>query len=108
MFLELFYLELADLFTLISQMPNTKIILIEVLKNHMQQMGINAIKDVYTSALNVSFKSEIPLLFTSYYQEPKVYVDTILKVYNECSTFIKQTFDNDAQLITALHHVSSI
>jgi hypothetical protein len=65
--LELFYLELTNLFTLINRMPNTKILLIEIVKNHMQQIGINAIKNVYVIALKVNFKSVILLSFTDYY-----------------------------------------
>ncbi len=52
-------LDLTDLFKPISRMSNTKTILSEVVKNHIQQIGINTIKQVHTIAINVSFKSNI-------------------------------------------------
>jgi hypothetical protein len=56
MFLKFRYLELTNFFALIRRMSSIKIILIKVVRNHMQQIGINAIMDSCTIDLKVSFE----------------------------------------------------
>jgi len=99
-------LALTDLFKVISRMPNTKTILAEVVKNYIEQMGINAIKHIHTIAIKVSFRSKISSgNNTNYYQESNVYIDTILDVYVKSLSLVKETFNNDSELIAAFNKV---
>jgi hypothetical protein len=96
-------LDLTDLFKVISRMPNTKTILAEVVKNYIEQMGMNTIN---TIAIKVSFRSKISSENnTNYYQESKVYIDTILDVYVKCLSLVKKTFNSDSELIAAFNKV---
>ncbi len=52
-------LDLMDWFKIISRMTNTKTMLAEIVKNYIQQIGINAINNVHTIAIKVNFNSEI-------------------------------------------------
>jgi hypothetical protein len=56
---------MVDLFKLTNQMPNTKAIFVTTMENYIQQMGVDAIKHVHTTAINVNFNS---ILSSTYYQ----------------------------------------
>lgn len=78
--------DLTRMYALLSRIPRGLDPLRTTMEKHVQDVGYNTIQNVASTALN----------------DPKVYVETILKVYKKYSDLVAGPFKNDSGFVAAL------
>uniref|UniRef100_A0A6B2KYM3 Cullin family profile domain-containing protein n=1 Tax=Arcella intermedia TaxID=1963864 RepID=A0A6B2KYM3_9EUKA len=78
--------DVGRMYNLLSRISDGLERLREILEKHIQTVGYNAIQDCAREAIN----------------DPRLYVDTILKVHNKYNGLVKTSFKNEAGFVAAL------
>ncbi len=81
--------DLTRMYSLLARIRNGLEPLRAILEKHVQQVGAQTVQTVATAALN----------------DPKVYVETILKVYKKYNELVVTAFKNDSGFVAALDKV---
>ncbi|GAM20673.1 hypothetical protein SAMD00019534_038480, partial [Acytostelium subglobosum LB1] len=74
------------LYKLLSRIEGGLSPVLETVQNYIQQTGFDALKAIPDASIT----------------DPKIYVETLLDIYQRFSSIIKQSFNNDVSFITAL------
>jgi len=78
--------DLTRMYSLLSRIPRGLDPLRNILEKHVQDVGSNAIQNVASTAIN----------------DPKIYVETILKVFKKFNDLVVSAFRNDNGFVAAL------
>lgn len=97
------------MYQLVSRINNALTELRNLLESHITQQGLDAISKCDDTAVNVNIFNIIMIMrdkFTFFiFQDPKIYVQTILDVHKKYNALVMTAFRNDAGFVAALDKV---
>ncbi|NXU52406.1 CUL1 protein, partial [Turnix velox] len=90
--------DLGRMYNLVSRIQDGLGELKKLLETHIHNQGLAAIEKCGEAALNAKVEKHLPLLF----QDPKMYVQTVLDVHKKYNALVMSAFNNDAGFVAAL------
>jgi cullin 1 len=95
--------DLTRMYTLLSRIPRGLEPLRTTLEKHVQNVGLQAVQTNGSTAINVRnhFASSYYLLICRY-QDPKLYVETLLRVFKKYNDLVTGAFRSDSGFVASL------